>query len=224
MTERIKGIRKASLIGLWGNAVLAASKIVVGVFSGSLAVLGDGIDSSTDVVISGMTLMVARYMDKPSDREHPFGHGRAETIATSALAFIVFFAGAQLLIRTIQDIAGGTVRGIPHAAALYVTGFSIAGKLLLAWSQRYFGKKYNSDMLTANSRNMQGDVLISVSVLAGLFFTRVLNLPILDPIAALLVSLWILKAALGIFNTVNLELMDGNANSDLYRAIFNAVR
>ncbi|MCL1818679.1 MAG: cation diffusion facilitator family transporter, partial [Spirochaetaceae bacterium] len=157
-------------------------------------------------------------------REHPYGHGRAETIATSVLAFIVFFAGAQLLIRTIQDLAAGSAHEVPHIAAVYVTGFSIAGKLLLAWSQRYFGKKYKSEMLTANSRNMQGDVLISASVLAGLFFTRVLALPILDSVTALLVSLWILKAALDIFRMVNLELMDGNTNKDLYRAIFGAVR
>ena len=224
MIDRLKGIRRASLIGLCGNAVLAVSKIVVGIFAGSLAVLGDGIDSSTDVVISFITLLVSRYIAKPSDREHPYGHGRAETLATTILAFIVFFAGAQLFIRTIGNLAGGVAHEIPHLAALYVTGFSIAGKLFLARSQRYFGKKYNSEMLVANSQNMQADVLISVSVLAGLVFTHILKLPILDPIAALLVSLWIIKAAVGIFRTVNLELMDGNVNKDLYRSIFDAVR
>ncbi|MDR3200866.1 MAG: cation diffusion facilitator family transporter [Spirochaetales bacterium] len=224
MTERLQGIRRASLIGLWGNAVLASSKIGVGIFAGSLAVVGDGIDSSTDVVISFMTLMVSRYMEKPSDREHPFGHGRAETIATSALAFIVFFAGAQLLIRTVRDLAGLSARQLPHAAALWVTGFSIAGKLFLAWSQYRFGKKYKSDMLLANSKNMQGDVLISGAILVGLFFSLALDLPILDPITALLVSLWILHAGLDIFRRVNMELMDGNTDKELYRKIFEAVR
>ncbi|MDR1933598.1 MAG: cation diffusion facilitator family transporter [Spirochaetales bacterium] len=224
MTERLQGIRRASLIGLWGNAVLAASKIGVGIFADSLAVVGDGLDSSTDVVISFMTLMVARYMAKPSDKEHPFGHGRAETIATSALAFIVFFAGAQLLVRTVGDLLYAPAREIPHAAALWVTGVSIAGKLLLAWSQRWFGKRYKSDMLLANSRNMQGDVFISAAILIGLFFSVALDLPVLDPVTALLVSLWILHAGLDIFRKVNMELMDGNTDRDLYRAIFEAVR
>jgi cation diffusion facilitator family transporter len=224
MTDRLRGIRRASLIGLWGNAILASSKIVVGFLAGSLAVVGDGIDSSTDVIISLMTLMVSRYMAKPSDKEHPFGHGRAETIATSVLAFIVFFAGAQLLIRTLENFADAAVREIPHPAALYVTVFSIAGKLLLAWSQHRFGKKYKSDMLIANSKNMQGDVLISSAILAGLFFTVILDMPVLDPVTAFLVSLWILKSGLDIFRTVNMELMDGNTDRDLYRAIFEAVR
>jgi cation diffusion facilitator family transporter len=221
---RLRGIRRASLTGLWGNAILAAAKITVGFLAGSLAVIGDGIDSSTDVVISIMTLLVSWYIAKPSDKEHPFGHGRAETIATSALAFIVFFAGTQLLIRTVQDLMGGGERKIPDLAAVYVTGFSIAGKLLLAWSQNHFGKKYRSGMLVANARNMQGDVLISAAILAGLFFTIILDMPILDPITAFLVSLWILKAGLEIFSKVNLELMDGNTDEALYRSIFEAVR
>jgi cation diffusion facilitator family transporter len=224
MTGRLQAIRRASLISLWGNAILAASKIVVGFLAGSLAVVGDGIDSATDVVISFITLLVSRYMAKPSDKEHPFGHGRAETIATSALAFIVFFAGAQLLIRTVERLAAGQQGEIPAAAAMYVTVFSIAGKLLLAWSQKYFGKRYASQMLIANARNMQGDVLISGAILAGLFFTRILDMPILDPVTALLVSLWILKAGLEIFRKVNTELMDGNTDKALYRSIFDAVR
>ncbi|MDR1624977.1 MAG: cation diffusion facilitator family transporter [Spirochaetia bacterium] len=224
MTKRLRAIRRASLISLWGNAILASAKITVGLLAGSLAVVGDGIDSSTDVAISFMTLLVSRYMVKPSDREHPFGHGRAETIATSALAFIVFFAGAQLLLRTAGQLVSGDRREIPAVAAVYVTAFSIAGKLLLAWSQEYFGKKHDSQMLIANARNMRADVLISAAILAGLFFTLILELPILDPITALLVSLWILKEGLGIFRKVNMELMDGNADPALYRLIFGAVR
>jgi cation diffusion facilitator family transporter len=171
-----------------------------------------------------MTLMVARYMAKPSDKEHPFGHDRAETIATSALAFIVFFAGAQLFIRTVQDLADSSARRMPHVAALWVTGVSIVGKLLLAWSQRRFGEKYKSDMLLANSRNMQADMLISAAILVGLFFSIVLELPVLDSVTALLVSLWIVWAGLDILRKVNMELMDGNADEALYRAIFDAVK
>jgi cation diffusion facilitator family transporter len=224
MDDRTRAIRRASFIGLWGNAVLSVSKVVVGFFSGSLAVVSDGIDSSTDVLISFMTLMVSRYMAKPSDKEHPFGHGRAETIATSVLSFIIFFAGAQLLVQAVRNLISRPVQEIPAPAALGVTVFSIIGKLFLAWSQRVTGKKYKSEILMANGKNMQADVLISAAVLIGLLCTFFFKLPILDTLAALLVSLWILKAGVDIFRTVNLELMDGNLNKDLYRAIFEAVR
>jgi divalent metal cation (Fe/Co/Zn/Cd) transporter len=78
-----------------------------------------------------------------------------------------------------------------------VTLFSIAGKLFLAWSQFHYGKKANSSMLIANGKNLRSDVLVSFSVLAGLCFTFVLRMPILDRVTALLVSLWIIKVATG---------------------------
>jgi cation diffusion facilitator family transporter len=223
MRDRIRAVTTASLIAMIGNAVLASLKISIGFLSGSLAVVGDGIDSSTDVVIAIVTLVASRIMSKPSDREHPFGHGRAETIATTVLAFVIFFAGAQLFISTIQHLLDTSTARLPAVGALYVTAFSIVGKLLLAWSQFAIGKKHKSDMLIANGENMRNDVLISSAVLLGLFFTFVLKLPILDPIIALAVSIWIVKTAAGIFINVNTELMDGTTDSGLYQSIFDAV-
>lgn len=223
MKKRSRAIAGASIVAMLGNAFLAVAKIGVGSLSGSLAVLGDGIDSSTDVVISFVTLIASRIMAKPSDRVHPFGHGRVETIATTVLSFIIFFAGAQLFLSTLHDLFDTHPVAMPHRAALYVTGLSVLGKILLAWSQFAVGKKYKSDMLIANGKNMRSDVLISSAVLIGLFFTFILDLPIIDPILAFLVSLWIIKIAVGIFIEVNTELMDGNTDSELYRAIFDAV-
>jgi cation diffusion facilitator family transporter len=224
LNERTRAVTNASLVAMIGNAVLAALKIVIGLISGSLAVVGDGIDSSTDVVISFVTLIASRIMAKPSDREHPFGHGRAETLATTILAFVIFFAGAQLLMSTIHALSDDAPERIPAAMALFVTGFSIAGKLLLAWSQFAVGRRHRSDMLIANGKNMRNDVLISSAVMLGLFFTYVLDLPVIDPIMALLVSVWIMKSAIGIFREVNTELMDGTNDSDLYHAIFDGVK
>ena len=99
MKSRAALLNRASLIALVGNALLAGAKLAIGFISGSLAVVGDGIDSSTDVVIAIVALFTASIVDKPGDREHPYGHSRAETMATTVLAFIVFFAGSQLLVR-----------------------------------------------------------------------------------------------------------------------------
>lgn len=224
MQDRSKAIGKAALIALLGNGVLAVLKIVAGFLAGSLAVVGDGIDSSTDVIIAAITLLASKITAKPSDREHPFGHGRAETLATTLLAFIIFFAGAQLCISTLEHFFEGRTREIPAPLALYVSILSVAGKLCLAWTQFTFGKRYNSEMLKANGRNMMNDTLISGTVLAGVFFTIVLRKPFLDPLFAFLVSLWIMKSAIGIFLGVRTELMDGNTDSELYHAIFDAVR
>ncbi len=224
MEDRSKAISKAALIALVGNGVLASLKIVLGFLSGSLAVVGDGIDSSTDVIIAAITLLASKITAKPSDREHPFGHGRAETLATTLLAFIIFFAGAQLCISTLEHFLEGRTREIPAPLALYVSLVSVIGKICLAWTQFTFGKRYNSEMLKANGKNMMNDTLISGTVLTGVFFTIVLKKPFLDPLFAFVVSLWIMKSAVGIFLGVRTELMDGNTDSDLYHAIFDAVR
>lgn len=221
---RTQKITIAVVIALVGNGILAILKLVAGTLSGSMAVLADGIDSGTDVLISLVSLVATRVMAKPSDAEHPFGHGRAETIATNILAFVVFFAGAQLAINTIGDLIAGTTRELPATFALWVTIISIVGKLLLALNQFQVGKSMDSPMLIANGKNMRNDVLISVAVLVGLGSTYLLKLPILDTVFALIVSGFIVKTAVGIFLEVNTELMDGNTDQSLYRTLFEAVR
>jgi cation diffusion facilitator family transporter len=223
MIDRAAILKKASLIALVGNALLAAAKLAIGFFSGSLAVVGDGLDSSTDVVIAIVALFTARIVDKPGDREHPYGHSRAETVATTLLAFIVFFAGSQLLVRTASALITNEAAELPSMLAITVTIISIAGKLLLSWSQVHYGKKTGSSMLIANGKNMRGDVVISASVLVGLCFTFLLRMPILDRVTALLVSFWIIKVAAGIFREANTELMDGTAGEGPYGEIFTAV-
>ncbi|PKL26049.1 MAG: cation transporter [Spirochaetae bacterium HGW-Spirochaetae-3] len=216
-------VRRAAGISLAGNAILAAAKILAGFAAGSLAVVGDGVDSSTDVVISIVALAASAISAKPSDREHPYGHARAETTATTILAFFIFFAGAQLFFSTIGSLRSGELRLVPGALALWVTLASIAGKLALAWNQAAAGRKSGSTMLLANAKNMRNDVVISASVLVGLALSILLRAPIADSIVALFVGLWVMRSAWGIFSDANDEIMDGKADPALYRAVFNAV-
>jgi len=224
MDRKTRIIKTASLTALIGNALLAVAQIGVGLYAGSLAVVGNGIDSSTDVVIAIMTLIVARIISRPADEDHPWGHGRAETVATAILSFVLFFAGAQLIINSGRDIIFGAEREVPEMPAFIVTLVVIAGKLLLAWSQHALGKKADSLMLKANAKNMSADVLLSAGVLAGLGLSMLLDIGVIDSWAAVLVGLWVIKSALGIFLEVNTELMDGGSNGDFYRAVFDAVK
>lgn len=223
MTDRSALLKRASIIALAGNIALAVAKLAVGAISGSLAVLSDGVDSATDVAIAIMSLVIVAIIDKPGDEEHPYGHARAETMATTILAFIVFFAGAQLLLRSAGSLIAGEKPELPGTIAIWVTIVSIVGKLLLAWSQFAIGKKTGSAMLIANGKNMRGDVVTSASVLVGLGATYLFGLPILDRVIALLVSLWIIKNAVEIFMEANTELMDGTSDSGLYKEVFAAV-
>ena len=206
-----------------GNTLLSFLKIFVGILSGSLAVIADGIDSASDILTSLITLFTARLMKRPPDVKYPYGYLKADTVATKALAFVIIFAGAQLAIGTIRNFIQGAEREMPQMLAIYVTLVSIAGKFLLARHQYRMGKKTNSEMLKANARNMQNDVLISMSVLVGLAFTFLLEMPVLDSVTALVVSLWILKVGFEIFMQTNRDLMDASMEPELYGKVFAAV-
>ncbi|GMO37393.1 MAG: cation diffusion facilitator family transporter [Termitinemataceae bacterium] len=221
---RSKIIQKASLIALFGNLILAALKITAGIVGGSLAVIGDGIDSSVDVLISGLTLFISGIISRPADEDHPWGHGRAETIGTAGLSFMLFFAGFQLVFNSVRKLIFENTEVLPDTITIIATAISIAGKLLLALNQYRMGKKTNSAILIANSKNMASDVFISAGVLVGLAVSLIFNFAAVDSIVAVLVGLWVIKSAAEIFSGVNSELMDGGSVPDQYRAVFDAVR
>lgn len=222
--EREKVLVRSSWVSIIGNAILSLSKIIIGIIAGSLAVLGDGIDSATDVVISIITLFAARIINRPPNSKYAFGYEKAEDIATKVLSLIIFFAGIQMLMSTCKNIffLEGT-RELPSMLAIYVTVFSIVGKLLLAYYQFYQGKKVQSSMLIANAKNMRNDVIISCGVLLGLFFTFILKMPVLDSVTGLIISIYIIKVAVDIFKDSNVVLMDGVKDPSVYKKIFEAV-
>lgn len=224
--ERTRIVRTASFAALGGNLLLCVLKITAGLITGSLAVLGDGLDTATDVGIAIMAVLVSFIINKPSNSRYPWGHQRAETIASMTLAFVIMFAGIQLFIAAINRLLAvyrGTALPMPQRIAIIVTGISIAGKLILALNQYLLGKKAQSLMILANARNMVNDIVISSSVCIGFLFSIVFHAPYFDPLIALFVSCWIMKSGVTLFIELNVELMDGNTNKRLYEQLFAAV-
>ncbi len=220
MELRHKQIIRASWVSIAGNAILSVMKITVGMLAGSMAVVADGVDSASDILTSVITLITAHIMSRPPDIRYPYGYERADTIASKALSFVIFFAGAQLAISTVTKLIEGGLSEVPSLFAVWVIIASIGGKLMLALYQFKVGKKTGSSMLVANARNMQSDVLISLAVLTGLIFTFIFELPIIDTITALAVSFWIMATAIRIFFQSNRDLMDGMDNPELYKKLF----
>lgn len=223
---RTRLVRTASFIALGGNLLLCILKLATGFITGSLAVLGDGTDTATDVGIAVMAVLVSFIINKPSDSRYPWGRQRAETIASMALAFIIIFAGFQLLTASINkliQVYRGSALLMPQRIAMIVTGVSIVGKLLLALNQYLMGKKAQSLMILANARNMVNDIVISVSVLIGFIISLIFHAPYFDPIIALFVSCLIIKSGITLFIELNVELMDGNTNQQVYEQLFAAV-
>jgi len=219
LERREKKIVAVSKVAVAGNAFLSLLKIVVGLMAGSLAVVADGIDSASDVLTSLITLFTAHIVARPPDLKYPYGYNKADTLATKILAFIIFFAGAQLAISTFGKLIHPEPRAIPKTIAVYIVVVSIIGKQLLALYLKKAGKSEQSSMLIANAKNMQSDVLISFSVLIGLAATFIFKMPLLDVLTAFLVSAWIMIIALKIFMESGRDLMDGVDNPEIYKKI-----
>lgn len=222
-TQRDRVLLRASWVAAAGNALLSAAKIAAGIWAGSMAVLSDGIDSATDALIGIVMIFTARIVGRPPSRKYPFGFEKAQSIATKILSMVIFYAGVQMFATSMRILISGEQRAIPAVLAVWVTWASIFGKLGLAWYQYRQGKRTGSPMLTANAKNMRNDVLISVGVLLGLFFTFILKLPILDAVTSLIISLFIIRTSVSIFLDSSVELMDGVRDESVYQKIFDAV-
>lgn len=223
MEQNNKILIRASWVSTIGNAILSGAKIGIGFVSGSLAVLSDGIDSAIDVLISIVMIYTARIMSRPPNQKYAFGYDKAESIATKILSIVIFYAGIQMLISSIQSIFSSDPKNLPSTLAIYVTVFSIIGKLLLSLYQYKQGKKIRSSLLIANALNMRNDVVISLGVLIGLTFTFIFELPILDSITGFVISLFILRSSVKIFIDSSVGLMDGVRDVNIYNKIFEAV-
>jgi cation diffusion facilitator family transporter len=234
--SREKILVRASWASTIGNTILSVTKIVAGYVAGSIAVVGDGVDSATDIAISLVMLFTATLIQRPPNRKYVYGYNKAESIATKVLSILIFYAGIQVLLFSGQDIleaiarargwgwAGPVVpRELPGAMAIHVTLFSILAKLGLAAYQARQARRAGSILLRANARNMLNDVYLSACVLSGLFFTFTLEWPVLDSITGLLVSLFIIKSSFHIFKESSVELMDGINDESVYTRIFEAV-
>lgn len=222
MADSIKLILRASWVGIIANALLALVKIIVGFITNSQAVIGDGLDTLADVATYVIILFMAKLSQRPPTARYPYGFRRAETIASKLLSFFIFFAGAQLLYNNIEQLISEEPRELPGALAIYVTALSIVIKSLLAGWQFRIGRITGSGMLIANAKNMRSDIVLSLSVLAGVGATRLFNLPVIDTIFAIGVSLWILRIGFEVFMDSNTELMDGVKDTSVYEQVFAA--
>lgn len=221
--NRTSVIKRASWIGIIGNALLAIMKLFVGFFTGSLAVVGDGIDSASDIITSIISLVAARIMNKPPDKDHPYGHGRVETLSSKVISFIIFFAGIQLGSQAIQKLISGESNTI-SILAVGVSFISIIGKLFLSVYKFAAAKKINSQLLRADAKNMRNDIVISSAILIGLGAGKLTGLNWLDSASALFVSIWIIYVAFTIFQESNVELMEGHSDLKDYKNLFEAVK
>jgi cation diffusion facilitator family transporter len=185
---------RVALGAVFIGVALVLAKLVVGVLTGSLGILSEAVHSLFDLAASTFTLVAVRTARKPADREHPYGHGRAENVAAFAEGIVLLITAVGIAAEAIHRLAaGGTVvNPAGYAFALLIATLVIeSGR---AFVLRRVGRLASSEALLADATNRVADVLATVGVLAGLVGVR-MGLPWADSIAALLVALIIGRAA-----------------------------
>ena len=220
MEQRDRQVLRVILIEGFANLVVLVVKLVVGLATGSLAVLGDAIHSLTDVINNLVAWFVTRHSLKPADVRHPYGHRKFETIAVFALAALLAVLAFQLILqaltREVTEIATG---GVELALMLGVLAVNI---VVSSW-QRIWARRLESDILLADANHTLSDVLITASVIIGWQLSAMGWLWI-DQVSALAVAGLILYLAYGLFRRTLPVLLDERAiDADRLRAAVQGV-
>ncbi|MHC4622427.1 MAG: cation diffusion facilitator family transporter [Planctomycetota bacterium] len=193
VTSANKQIRFVTNVGIAGNTILSAVKIVVGVLAGSMALVADGIHSLSDMATDVAVLLGVHFGSKQPDESHPYGHGRIETFATAFIGVVLAVIGAAMIYRAAADIAAAkAVR--PGFVVLGVALASIAVKEWLYRMTRRVAIRSHSPALYANAWHHRSDALSSVAVVTGFVSLR-LGFKYGDHLAAVAVGLMIILVA-----------------------------
>ncbi|MGF1877982.1 cation diffusion facilitator family transporter [Photobacterium frigidiphilum] len=215
----LKLIRKATWVGSIANVALALLKITIGKITGSQALIADGVHSFSDLVTDTAILIGSRYWTAPADKEHPYGHGRFETLTNIFIGVILAIVGIGIGWDSINSI-GNEAKTNPGMLAFGAAVASILVKEILYRWTVVQAKKINSRALHANAWHHRSDALsslpVAIAVIANYF---VPDLHYLDQVAALLVTAMILKAAFEILWPAIMEITEAEADSDIEKKI-----
>lgn len=222
--SREKDIRRVTLAGSGINAGLVAFKFVAGIVGGSAAMIADAVHSLSDFLTDFVVLVFVHISGKPEDDDHDYGHGKYETLATSiiglalcAVGLLIFYNGA---VKIATVINGGTIES-PGAIALIAALVSIAMK---EWAYRFTlktGHRVGSQAVIANAWHHRSDALSSIGTAAGIGGAILLGSrwAILDPVAAIVVSFFIVRTAFTLLRHSGDELLEKSLPADIEREI-----
>jgi len=190
--SRNKQAQRITLIGSLLDAILGVGKFFLGLWYGSSALVADGIHSISDLATDMFVVAIFKYSDEPPDHNHPWGHGRFETLGTTALGAMLIAVAGAICYENLRQLGSSFEPleiGLP---ALLLVGFSIAAKEWIFRRTLALGKALNAKLLIANAWHSRTDAISSAVVLFGLLASN-LGYPALDSIAAVIVALMIAK-------------------------------
>lgn len=209
----------ATWVGIFVNVLLTTLKGVGGVLSGSRALIADALHSASDIIGSIVILFAVRIANKPPDKEHPYGHGKAENIASIIVAFLLIIVGVEISISAIKSFFGELPKA-PSAIALFIIILSILIKEALFHYKYRLGKKYRSSALISEAWHHRSDSLSSFAALIGIGMAIIgeyFNFSLFlysDAVASIIVSAIVMKVGYDLAKESSQIMMEKVLNPD----------
>lgn len=205
-----KEITLVAILGIIGNIILLFAKLTIGFITHSQAMIADGLNSAGDVFSSLLTYIGNKISSKPIDKDHPYGHGKAEYIFSMIISFSLLLVAFSIFRSSFNSLTSES--SFKYSNWLIAVAFmTIIIKLLLFSYSKTIGIKYNSLLALANAEDHRNDVFVSlvtlISIVSGYF-----NIRFIDSIAGILISFWIAYTGFRIFTDAYSVLMDTNVD------------
>jgi cation diffusion facilitator family transporter len=214
----LKRGERGAIVSIIAYLCLSSLKLVVGILSNSEALKADGLNNATDIMASLAVLIGLKLSQRPADDDHPYGHWKAETIASMVASFIMMGVGIQVIFRAFSSVYSKVV----HTPDLMAAWTGLFCALVMYLVYRYNNKlanEINSQSVMAAAKDNLSDAWVSVGAFIGIIGAQ-FGLPWLDPITAILVGVIICKTAWDIFRDASHHLTDGFDQNqlDTYKA------
>ncbi len=207
MPELFKTPRSAAMLSVISNSVLVVSKIAIGIFSGSVSVLSEGIHSGLDLIAAIIAFFSVSLSARPVDDKHPYGHGKIESISGSVEAFLIVVAGGLIIREAVLKLqSGGEIEHINLGLAVMFV--SVILNIIVSRVLFRVGKRYESQAIEADAHHLSTDVMTSLGVFAGLILVKITGLHWLDAAVAFGVAALIVWIGMKVFFNSFFDLID----------------
>lgn len=210
----LKKGEQGAIISILAYLCLSALKLTVGFMTNSEALKADGLNNTTDVIASIVVLIGLRLSQKPADKDHPYGHWKAESVASMVSSFIMLVVGFEVLYTAITTIINGKSASPDPISA--ITGLVCAVVMYFVYRHnRKLAAQINSQAVMAAAKDNLSDAWVSIGTAIGIIGAQ-FNLPWLDPLTAIIVGLLICNTAWDIFRSASHSLTDGFDVREMY--------
>lgn len=204
----------SGVVGIIANVFLSVCKIFCGIIFSSMSIMADGLNNLSDATSSVVTFIGFKLSGRPADKEHPFGHARMEYVSALAVSFFIVIVGFELLRTSVGKIIN-PVPTIFSTISVVVLIISALVKLWLYFFNKKMGKLISSNTLEATAIDSRNDVIVTTAVLICGIIIKLTDFVILDAVAGLLISLFIMVSGLKLANETLSPLLGEAPNQEL---------